>query len=89
MFFLYISLPTLHEYDAKMPIFTFCGGREHNTTTFFFFSWTPVHGPLEFSPGKTANNWRIEGEGISATKFEAVQRYLLTDVFVAVAVVVA
>ena len=34
--FLYISLPSMHEYDVKMPIFTFCGGREHNTTTFFF-----------------------------------------------------
>ena len=22
----------------EMPIFTFCGGREHNTTTFFLFS---------------------------------------------------
>ena len=36
--FLCISLPTLHEYDVKMPIFTFCGGRQHKTTTFFFFS---------------------------------------------------
>ena len=34
--FLYISLPSLHEYDVKMPNFTFCRGREHNTTTFFF-----------------------------------------------------
>ena len=23
--------------DVKMPNFTFCGGREHITTTFFFF----------------------------------------------------
>ena len=36
--FLYISLPSLHDYDVKMPNFTFCGGREHKTTTFFFFS---------------------------------------------------
>ena len=34
--FLCISLPKLHEYDVKMPNFTFCRGREHNTTTFFF-----------------------------------------------------
>ena len=34
--FLYISLPSLHDYDVKMPNFTFCRGREHNTTTFFF-----------------------------------------------------
>ena len=36
--FWYISLPTLHEYDVKMPIFTFCGGRKHNAMTFLFFS---------------------------------------------------
>ena len=36
--FLYISLPSLHYYDVKMPIFTFCEGRERKTTTFSFFS---------------------------------------------------
>ena len=34
--FLYISLPSLHDYDVKMRNFTFCGGREHKTTFFFF-----------------------------------------------------
>ena len=39
--FLYISLPSLHDYNVKMPNFTSCRGREHKTTThsFFFFSW--------------------------------------------------
>ena len=36
--FLYISLPSLHDYNVKVPIFTFCRGREHQTTTFLFFS---------------------------------------------------
>ena len=36
--FLYIYLPSLHYYDVKMPIFTFCEGRERKTTTFSFFS---------------------------------------------------
>ena len=36
--FLYISLPSLDDYDGKMPNFTSCGGREHKTMTFFFFS---------------------------------------------------
>ena len=40
--FMYISLPSLHYYDVKMPNFTFCGGREHKTTTFFFFLWTSI-----------------------------------------------
>ena len=35
--FLYISLPLLHDYNVKVPNFTFCRGREQ-TTTFFFFS---------------------------------------------------
>ena len=37
--FLYISLPLLHDYDVKMPNFTFCEGREHKTMTFFFPSF--------------------------------------------------
>ena len=29
----------MHDYDVKVPNFAFCEGREHKTTTFFFFSW--------------------------------------------------
>ena len=36
--FLYISLPSLHDYNVKVVKFTFCLGREHKTTTFFLFS---------------------------------------------------
>ena len=36
--FLYISLPSLHDYNVKVPNFTFCGGRKHKTATLFFFS---------------------------------------------------
>ena len=35
---LYISKPSLHDYNVKVPNFTFCRGREHKATTFFFFS---------------------------------------------------
>ena len=34
----YISLPSLHNYNVKLPNFTFCRGREQNATNFFFFS---------------------------------------------------
>ena len=34
--FLYIFLPLLHDYDVKMPIFTFYGGRKQATTKFSF-----------------------------------------------------
>ena len=35
--FLSISLPSLHNYDVKMPDLTFCRGREHKTTIVFAF----------------------------------------------------
>ena len=34
--FLYISLPSLHDYDVKMPNCKFYGGRKQATTNFFF-----------------------------------------------------
>ena len=34
--FLYISLPSLHDYDVKMPNCKFYGGREQATTNLFF-----------------------------------------------------
>ena len=34
--FLYISLPVLHDYDVKMPSFTFYGGRKQAATNFSF-----------------------------------------------------
>ena len=37
---LYISLPLLHDYDVKMPYFTFYGGRKQATTKFSFSFWT-------------------------------------------------
>ena len=40
--FFYISLPSLPDYDVKQLNFTFCGGRQHKTTTFFFFSSTLI-----------------------------------------------
>ena len=41
-FFLYISLPSLHDSEVKMPNFTFCGEREHKATTCFVFFWTSI-----------------------------------------------
>ena len=34
--FLYISLPSLHDYHVKMPNFTFCEGRKQGMTNFSF-----------------------------------------------------
>ena len=35
--FFHMSLPSSHDYDMKLRNFTLCGGREHKTTTLFFF----------------------------------------------------
>ena len=37
----FLSRP-LHDYNVKVPNFTFCRGREHNTTIFLFFYWTLI-----------------------------------------------
>ena len=34
--FLYISLPFLHDYDVKLPNFTFSGGRKQATTKLIY-----------------------------------------------------
>ena len=34
--FLYISLPSLHDYDVKMSNYKFYGGRKQATTNLFF-----------------------------------------------------
>ena len=34
--FLYISMPSLHDYGWKMPNFTFYGGRKQGKTNFSF-----------------------------------------------------
>ena len=36
--FLYFSLPSLHDYDAKIPDFTLYGGHKQATTNFFSLS---------------------------------------------------
>ena len=58
-------------------------------TTFFFFSWTLMQS-FRFQLQKNFGNIRrIKRDGISAIKFEAAQIQFLSDVFVAVAIVVA
>ena len=70
--------------------FTFCRGREHKTTTCFFFFWTLLQlFRIQLQKKKIANIWRIEWVGISAIKFEVARIHILTYFFLAVAVVVA
>ena len=72
-----------------MANFTFCRGRERTTTTFFFFSWTLIQSFRIQLQKKMPNIWRIKRDGISVIKFSATPIHFLSDVFVAVAVLVA
>ena len=87
--FWYISLSPLHDYDVKILNFTFCRGCEHNTETFFAFSWTSIQSFRIQVHKKIVNIWPIERNGISAIKFEEARLHFLRDIFAAVAVVVA
>ena len=70
--FLYISLPSLHDYNVKLPNFTFCRGREQKTTTFFFFSWTLMQSfRIQLQKNLPTFAGQIKGDGTSAIKFEA------------------
>ena len=67
--FLYISLPSLHDYNVRVPNFTFCPGYEQKTTTFFIFSLTLIQSFRIQVPKKIAKIWRVKRVGISAIKF--------------------
>ena len=67
--FLYISLPSLHDYGMKVPIFMICEGRKHKTMTFFFFSWTSIKS-LKFNSRKNLLTFDYLNE---MDKFEAVR----------------
>ena len=71
-----------------MSNFTSCEGREHKTTIFFFLYWISIQSLRIQLQKKNTNIWRIEGDGISAIKFEAERLHILSDVFVAIAIVV-
>ena len=66
--FWYISLSSLPDYDVKLLNFTFCGGGERTTMTFFFFSCTSTQSFRIQVQRKIANIWRVERNGISAIK---------------------
>ena len=68
--FLYNSFPSRHDYDEKMHNYTFWGGRELKTTTFFIFSWTSIESFKIQLQKKSTNIWRIERDRIGAKTFE-------------------
>ena len=71
-----------------MPNFTFCRRQKHKTMTLFLFSWTSIQSFRIQPPENFAIIWRFEWDVISAIRFKTALTYLLSNVFVAVAVIV-
>ena len=64
--------------------------KEGNTRQQLYFSFPELwYSSLELSFKKIANIWRIKRDVVSAIKFEAARIHFLSEVFVAVAVIVA
>ena len=86
---LYISSPSLHVYDVKLPNFIFCWGREHKTTNFFFFFfWTSIQS-FRIKLERKLPTYDELNEMQWARKIlnQRDRLHFLTDVFLAVAVV--
>ena len=71
--FLYISLPSLHDYNVKMHNFTFNGGRKRATTNFSFSSlnlvWSPRNQLQKIRPLLTFQaNWNKRGKSLKKTR---------------------
>ena len=76
---LYISLPSLHHCDIKLPNFTrsLYGLSEQNIDVVFFFNKLS-YGSFGFNPRKFR---QIKWHWIRSMKFEAVQIHFLSDFF--------
>ena len=85
--FLYISLPSLHDYDVKMPNFTSYGERKQATTVRIFLSLFKLESGRPRNQGKLAHISHFQLIGINATKFEKPRIHFKGDFFAAVAVV--
>ena len=87
--FLYISLTSLHDHNVKFPNFTFA--EDGNKRQQLSFSFPELCcSPLEFNSKKNLPTFdELKLDGISEIKFGPAQIHFLSDVFVALAVVIA
>ena len=82
--FLYISLPLLHNYDMKMPSFTFYGGCKTSEDKLFFLSLNLSAVPKKSTPGKLTYISYFQRIEINVTKLEKTPIHFKSDVFAAV-----
>ena len=68
--FLYNSLPSLDDYDVKMPYCKFYGGRKQETTNLVSRSLKLSALLKKSTPGKFAYICHFQQSGINATVFE-------------------
>ena len=91
--FLYISSPSLHDYDRKMLNFTFCGGRKQSTVTWNFLSLSELQLNMvlrDSAQKEFACIWQSKWVGVIAREIEKTKIHsVLSGVFVAAAVVVS
>lgn len=81
------ALPSLHDFEVKLPNFTLCEMKDVKTTQRvlkFFLKLDTVLQTL--TPEKFVNIWQIERNGIRAKRFKAARIHFLSDVFAAVVV---
>ena len=78
--FWYNSLPSLHDYDVKVPYFTFSGGRKQATTNFLCFSKLK-YGPQETNSRTFAYIWHFQQFGINAKKTLKKREFILIVTF--------
>ena len=83
--FLDISLPSLHNYDVKIPNCKFQRRTSDNESLFLSLNLSAVL--KKSTPGKLAYTCHFQQIGVNTTKKEKTRIHFKTDVFAAVAVV--
>ena len=81
--FLYISLPSLHDYHVKMPNFTFCEGQKQAMRKFCFSLWLDMV-DRNSAPEEFACIWQSKRVEITIIETEKMWIHFSCDVFVAV-----
>ena len=72
-------MPSLHDFDVKLPIFTLYGEREYKETIFYFFNIYQIQS-LEFNSRRIRPRWSKSYGVLNSARF-------IFDVFAAAVVV--